>query len=847
MGWAKENLTQDEREAIIHELVEFEANETIDAQGWITGKCPLHDDTRASFSYSVVDDVFRCHAQCNDDGDIAALWCLLHGYARNDSEGFTKFIKKYAAGKRKAGANARKTPGQIAKKKKAESVSVLPIPEDVFDQFGKIPPAMLAQLKIRRGWTEYAVERLEVRLLSHFRKRSNPLEVFPLNGLDKYDRVVFPVRDNDGVIRNLRIYYPFGLPPELQEKGQKIMSWAKGYGKARFFPALSTLPANVPIILVEGEPDCVCAHSFGIATATTQTSKTSALSDAEVAFFKNRDVVIAYDADTAGQKYAHNTASFLHKNGVNVSILEWPDYMGKIDGAWPDDHGQDLTDFFVKHHKDEHVFWSLVNNAKPFGVAPLPGPQVADGDDLSYMQFFASGVNGRVSFKERLLADWLMQTYPMLYHDRSGQLFKWDGSFYDVWSDEQLKSMAYVAMGGEAKTSWVGGSVSMAMSLTSMPQGRDINDMPEWVCLQNGMLNVYTLEFREHARDFMATIKLGVKWHFAGLEKGSKELLEAMERIRPARWLKFLSETIQTEGAIEQAQEYTGYCLTRETRFGKSLLMLGPGSDGKSVFLKILRALVGPQNCSAVSMPGLDDQFQRAGLFGKMVNITTEMPTNAMQSDMFKAIVTGDPVQASFKHKDSFEFIPFAKLVFSTNKLPRIQDNSDGYFRRLLPIQFKQQFLETDERMDPDLEDKLRDNELDGIFVWALQGLHRLMAQKRFTMTDETRNFMMRYRRYNNPVLGFVQDRCDVGEQETHKVQLKELYKEYKKYCTEGGYNPLNRENFYEEMVTAVRKIQEDIIIRRGRPREGDTRPEYVYGVDLNYGVDMDAGNSEGV
>ena len=75
------------------------------------------------------------------------------------------------------------------------------------------------------------------------------------------------------------------------------------------------------------------------------------------------------------------------------------------------------------------------------------------------------------------------------------------------------------------------------------------------------------------------------------------------------RWLEFLSQTIQTPEPIMQVQEFIGYCLTRDARYTKSLLLLGPGADGKSVFMQVVRELVGPENCSSVSFEDLEDQF----------------------------------------------------------------------------------------------------------------------------------------------------------------------------------------------------------------------------------------------
>ena len=818
MGWALQNLSEAARERIARACFDVQSENG----GWLNGLCPFHPDTTPSFGYNVTDDVFKCLGTCVDSGDLVDLWCLVNGYAARSQDGFKAFKRAHAEDMG-LGAPQRKTPGQLAKAaQRTAAKECKQIPEAVYEVFGPIPDAMYGELRLRRGWNKETVEELGIRLLTHFRKKTDLYRPFPLKN-QPLNRLVLPVRDEKSVLWNLRVYYPF--KEDIPEEGAKIISWGKGHGSSRIFPSPALLRPG-PIILAEGESDTVCGRSQGLINVFTQTSKTTHFPPDQLQWLAGRDVYLPYDADKPGQEYAHKAAKSLYKAGCKVRIIEWPDYMGKqSDGTWPDAHGQDLTDFFVKHHKTATDFASLMEKAPLYDPKGLSLPDDSEGDQQDYRRFWHHSVNGRWSFSERLLADFLIENNPMLYHDKSGQLYRWEGTYYEPWSEEQLKRAAIDALGVEAAASRVNSACSLVMSIVSMPHGRELNDRPEWVCLQNGMFNLYTLELVPHDPDFLSTIKLGVNWHGENTPK-------------PKRWLAYLAQTIQTPEVIMQAQEYSGYCLTRQTKFGKSLLLYGPGADGKSKFIAVLRALVGPQNCSAVSMSGLDDQFQRAALFGKILNVATEITTDAIQSEMFKAVVTGDPIQASFKHKDSFEFVPYCKLVYATNKMPRVFDNSDGYFRRLLPIVFKRQFLEGDPDLDPDLEDKLM-AELDGIFAWAVYGLHRIIEQKAFTTCGETLDFMMRYRRYNNPVMGFVQDRCSL-EQPESETPLKDLYKAYKSYCTDGGFRAANRENFFEELNTACRKLNEDAAIRRYKPRRNGERPDLVSGVRLLQIVDGD-------
>jgi putative DNA primase/helicase len=192
-----------------------------------------------------------------------------------------------------------------------------------------------------------------------------------------------------------------------------------------------------------------------------------------------------------------------------------------------------------------------------------------------------------------------------------------------------------------------------------------------------------------------------------------------------------------------------------------------------------------------------------------------------MESTYFKAISAGDPINAAFKHQNPFDFIPFCKLIFAANKLPRVLDNSDGFFRRVLPVQFKRQFLDD---ADVDLEAKL-DAELSGIFEWALVGLHRLMKTGKLTECDETKDLMHSYRRLNNPVQCFVEDECMIGDE--GEIGKKELLTSYRDYCKENHYKPMHRENFFRELYSVLSNIKQT------RPTIEGIRTTCISGISL--------------
>ena len=84
-------------------------------------------------------------------------------------------------------------------------------------------------------------------------------------------------------------------------------------------------------------------------------------------------------------------------------------------------------------------------------------------------------------------------------------------------------------------------------------------------------------------------------------------------------------------------------------------MLVGSGSNGKSVFLKIIEALVGSENTSHMALQDLDtDRFAAAGLYCKMVNTFADLKQIKLSSaGNFKMLVSGDMIRAQEKFKDT--------------------------------------------------------------------------------------------------------------------------------------------------------------------------------------------------
>lgn len=835
MGIALIHLSESQRAAIARSLFKVTTEEK--GKGEIHGLCPIHGESNSSFSYNYTKDSYNCFS-CAAAGDLADLWAKVKGHS--EKEGFKAFCAEYgielkhddhhpAAANRPAGSPPAPGPDPATPAPALPELSHDLVVEQMnraWEKFPALPAAFVARLERERGWSPAMIEMLDLRLETWRLSRKKG----DLYAVKEPVKIAIPIRAIAGELINIRLYEPGA-------KEFKIISFGKSTGKSALFPAEPLWGDIQPdinmrtVLLCEGESDTICALSHGF-NAITQTSKLIKWPDEHLALFKRRDVVIAYDADLPGQKYARAAAEALKGVAKSVRMLLWPAFMG-IDetGAIPDKHGQDLTDFFVRHGKSAADLQALIDAAAPWPPTPVeipptevipannektaaaPDPAAGTIEDTNdVLQFFEHGALKRFSFRPRLLAEKLLQEDPLMTDPSTDLVYRWNGRHWEEYDESHLKKKAVLLLRVEAKKGWIEDAVFQAKMLSTLPAGRKVNDYTDWINLKSGMLNLKTFEMIPHDREYYFTQMLPIDF-----DPDSEKKCD--------NFLKFLETNLRTKEVIDQLQEFTGYCLVRHAKYEKALYLIGPGADGKSTYMKILRELVGPENCSAVSFGAIEDQFQRAAMYNRLVNLSAEIGAESLESQYFKKIVSGDTLQAAYKHVDTFEFDPFCKLVFAGNMLPRVRDNTDGYFRKLLIVQMKRQFMEDDPDRDPNLFDKLKE-ELSEIFYWALCGLARLVKQGRFTACEETRELMQDYRRLNNPVLCYVEEECVMGEE--LKVPKKDLYSDYKNYCSRNGYSALHSGNFFRELNTVFRNL------RNYRPRKDNPdRLPYVQGIKI--------------
>ena len=292
------------------------------------------------------------------------------------------------------------------------------------------------------------------------------------------------------------------------------------------------------------------------------------------------------------------------------------------------------------------------------------------------------------------------------------------------------------------------------------------------------------------------------------------------------RFLAFLDQVFANdEKRISLSQEWFGYHLTPDTSLQKFLIGQGDGSNGKSVWVAALTALLGPENVSHVPLELFGERFQLTPTLGKLANICTEIgETSRMSEAVLKAFISGDRMYFDVKNQPGIQARPTARLTFTTNAELRFRDRSDGIWRRLIPLPFTVSI--PDDQQDRELLAKLL-AERSGIFNWSVVGLGRLRRHGRFTEPAICRSALDDYRKESNPARAFLLEH--VCLRPLARTDCSSLYQQYRWACECNGDGALNERTFGKEIprvFPAVRRV-------RGAALADGRRPWFYEGIAL--------------
>lgn len=327
----------------------------------------------------------------------------------------------------------------------------------------------------------------------------------------------------------------------------------------------------------------------------------------------------------------------------------------------------------------------------------------------------------------------------------------------------------------------------------------------KYLATNNGIMDLETFQFikmdlkDERRPDYLVFYKTDCNF----TERSVSE-----EAFLNSRFYEYLKSTFDDE-LIPVIQQVFGMCLCpNPKKFQKCIFLLGSGSNGKSLLLSFVEALIG-YNASHVPMKDIDgNRFAVYDMIGKPVNIDADASRWRLEeTEKYKKITGGDSIRAEGKQKQGIDVTINNVMLVALNSMPMSNDKTHGFVRRNLIIPFTKKFVDKGQVLkknesykDPNLCDYIIKNELDIILAFALRGLKMIRANNyKIEETPLIEKVNYEYQLENNSVLAFYDENKN-GIYMYPEISASVLYDIYTTYCKNNEIEtPVGRTSFGKE------------------------------------------------
>ena len=579
-------------------------------------------------------------------------------------------------------------------------------------------------------------------------------------------------------------------PPSSNGKDIKYIFPAGSTPVLAVPPGYQELVGNVeiPLVIVEGTKQHLAAASaladssnpfavVGISGCHGWVKDGSPIPCLHQIPLEGRQIYLAFDADVKSNRRVHEAATGL------AEVLTTEFLAGQVLFILSTRKGKEGLDDILAGHppeKRQRILLKLIEKAAPDripGRAPRQQPQRGS-------QRFFDRESGK--FLPVAMWNYLVDLHPMAITREvstekalKGAVAVYEGGVYRNGESRRFQRSISRALGNDLALGYVDLVTEIALNeLTA--DGRVIPDRMIRLLVNcvNGLVDVMTGELLPHDPSVLTMFQVPVAYDPNATCRKYEAWLE--ERL---------------PGQAAALEDLACQALDRTRTPQRFLFLFGPKRSGKSTFLRILVALVGQSNTSAVTLHQLaDDKFASANLYGKVLNVAADLSSSDVKSlAALKGLTGEDLISANRKYGAQFAFQNQALLAFSANEVPAVSDASGAYAARAIPFHFANSFVG---RENPELELELME-ELPGILNRFIQALKSHRQRGGYVGADAATREA--FDRQSNRVKEFL-DEMTRPTVKPRGTPRSELWIAWREWAGANGYQAGGRNKFMDKV-----------------------------------------------
>lgn len=573
----------------------------------------------------------------------------------------------------------------------------------------------------------------------------------------KYNSMMIPVVDEKGKIVSIKYRT---LDKKLSSEPGSLTNYFVNWHNVKDFSY---------VIIVEGEIDllsCVEADCYNVISLPFGAKNVKCVDNQRLWLEKFEKIIIATDNDEPGRDGKEKIKSLL--SSISHKLYEVD--LGK--------------------YKDFNEVLQAEGTSKVKGI-------VENATNIEIDKSIFYGERGKFLFFK--FAEYLKGKYKIVKIDN--ELYQYNGKIYAKGEEIQKLMIKEI----EELSSRQRKEILEYLKLIAPPKIRNDNGV---VAFNNGIYSILEDKLYPFSPDFVITNQ--ISWNY-----NPNIYSEIMDHTLN----KFICSEKDARNLLE---EIIGYIFFTKNELGKAFVIVGDKANGKSTFLKILSHLIGKSNVSALNLDDItNSRFRLYQVANKLLNIGDDIGSGYIpESENFRKLVTGDIITAEQKGKDPIEFNCYAKFIFSANEIPKIKDPTGATARRVIIIPFLNSFTQANKDYDPYFLDKIKNKDcMEYLIKVGIEGLKRVLKNKKFSETKKTKELLDKFNRNNNPLFEFI-DYLEndssipmefdyiinnypctaIFEGHFISTNIKENIVGYKEWANKNGYKPISFNTFKENM-----------------------------------------------
>lgn len=314
---------------------------------------------------------------------------------------------------------------------------------------------------------------------------------------------------------------------------------------------------------------------------------------------------------------------------------------------------------------------------------------------------------------------------------------------------------------------------------------------PRFIRFKNGVLDIDTGQLVDNPCDYLLLNEIPHNWN----PEAKSELVDST----------FYSIAQNNEAVVANLWEMFGLALYRGHDVSRMILLQGSGANGKSTLLDMLRHMLGEDNCFSLSICDLGEKFQLVPAMGKLALIGDDISNdyvNGKACAVMKKFVTGDTVNDQYKGGATFQFKPYATLIYSCNEIPKFADGTYGFERRIHPIPLSARFTPSDKGFDPRLGEKLKNEVcLEYAIAKAVEALRRCRSKLSLTANSLSQKMANDIINDNDSVRAFLDGTNSSAASIVGKTNT-DIFSSYDAWCKNNDIEPLGKSAFSKKLCT---------------------------------------------